>query len=215
MTFSTTSTGSKRSAIEDQSSQPAHDHKKSKRLKASKKPSSNGDQTISHYFTRNNNKTSNMPASSHDSSLLASNSPATLQRKDRSITPPSLSRHKVASEPTQLEKTSTQEQSQLSKHETGVQDDDSAINITHHVGDIFDAPVNALLVHACNCRGSWGKGIAAAFKREYPKAFKIYERHCKQPKKQILGKALLIPPQPGDRHQHYVGTIMKDGRPTG
>ncbi|KAF4279325.1 hypothetical protein CNMCM8689_002370 [Aspergillus fumigatus] len=35
-----------------------------------------------------------------------------------------------------------------------------------------------ILRNACNCQGSWGKGIAKAFKDKYPAAFAIYRSHC-------------------------------------
>ncbi|KAF3891950.1 hypothetical protein GY631_4499 [Trichophyton interdigitale] len=37
-------------------------------------------------------------------------------------------------------------------------------NITEIEGDLFLAPEGAALIHACNCQGSWGKGIALEFK---------------------------------------------------
>ncbi|KAF7172534.1 hypothetical protein CNMCM5623_004726 [Aspergillus felis] len=45
-------------------------------------------------------------------------------------------------------------------------------------GNLFHAPDDAALIHACNCQGSWGKGIAKAFKDKYPAAFAIYRSHC-------------------------------------
>ncbi|KAL2809309.1 hypothetical protein BJX63DRAFT_406008 [Aspergillus granulosus] len=46
-------------------------------------------------------------------------------------------------------------------------------------GDIFQAPEGAALIHACNCKGAWGGGIAHAFKTRYPAAFKVYKSFCK------------------------------------
>ncbi|EAW07198.1 putative phosphatase [Aspergillus clavatus NRRL 1] len=57
--------------------------------------------------------------------------------------------------------------------------------ITETEGDLFDAPDGAALIHACNCQGSWGKGIAQAFKNKYPAAFTIYRAHCQN----LLSKA--------------------------
>ncbi|OKL58438.1 ADP-ribose 1''-phosphate phosphatase [Talaromyces atroroseus] len=84
-------------------------------------------------------------------------------------------------------------------------------------GDLFDAPDGAALIHACNCLGSWGGGIAKSFKNKYPAAFKTYNAHCKrflktrQPYTIVhsttgkprtinvpLGTALIIPPQKED-----------------
>ncbi|KAL4766491.1 uncharacterized protein BDW70DRAFT_126080 [Aspergillus foveolatus] len=45
-------------------------------------------------------------------------------------------------------------------------------------GDLFDAPDGTALIHACNCLGSWGAGIAGAFRKKYPAAYEIYESHC-------------------------------------
>ncbi|EER37976.1 ADP-ribose 1''-phosphate phosphatase [Histoplasma capsulatum H143] len=52
--------------------------------------------------------------------------------------------------------------------------------ITEIQGDLFDAPEGAALIHACNCQGSWGKGIAATFKEKYPAAYRIFRSHCQQ-----------------------------------
>ncbi|KAL5365510.1 hypothetical protein BJX96DRAFT_13876 [Aspergillus floccosus] len=84
-------------------------------------------------------------------------------------------------------------------------------------GDLFSAPDGAGLIHACNCKGSWGGGIAKAFKKKYPAAYKIYLDHCKKyqseseykdvptsestTSRQVKlpeGTALLIPPQDKD-----------------
>lgn len=45
--------------------------------------------------------------------------------------------------------------------------------------NLFDAPAESVLVHACNAKGVWGSGIAAEFHRRYPKAYKEYNRYCK------------------------------------
>ncbi|KIM43267.1 hypothetical protein M413DRAFT_444082 [Hebeloma cylindrosporum] len=55
----------------------------------------------------------------------------------------------------------------------------SKLKLSYITGDLFAAPANSILVHACNTKGSWGAGIALAFKEKYPS-------HC-----------LLIP---GDTH---------------
>lgn len=52
------------------------------------------------------------------------------------------------------------------------------IELTEQKGDLFDAPANAILVHACNCMGSWGAGIALAFKNKYPTAYNQYSTYC-------------------------------------
>jgi ADP-ribose 1''-phosphate phosphatase len=61
-------------------------------------------------------------------------------------------------------------------------------------GDIFNAPPNTLIIHACNCDGSWGAGIAAAFKSKYPKAFEVHKDHCDEYGIELIESAQLIPP---------------------
>ncbi|KAL4788556.1 hypothetical protein BJX76DRAFT_344704 [Aspergillus varians] len=89
-------------------------------------------------------------------------------------------------------------------------------------GDLFDAPDGAALIHACNCFGSWGGGIALAFRKNYPAAFEIYKEHCRKYKipqyldaseantstSQVIRKVrlpeattLIIPPQRSDYEQ--------------
>lgn len=71
----------------------------------------------------------------------------------------------------------------------------SNIHITDETGDLFAAPKNTLIIHACNCQGSWGGGIALAFKKHYARAFSVYAAHCKASNPQeLLGTALLIAP---------------------
>lgn len=88
-----------------------------------------------------------------------------------------------------------------------------AITLTDIVGDIFAALPNSILIHACNCVGNWGAGIAAAFRKKYPAAFKTHVAYCKARKpEQLIGTAQLIPPSPGDKHQHYVGCLFTSKR---
>ncbi|CAK3929808.1 ADP-ribose 1 -phosphate phosphatase [Lecanosticta acicola] len=83
------------------------------------------------------------------------------------------------------------------------------LRLIESIGDIFDAPPNSLIIHACNCEGSWGAGIAAAFKNHYAGAYKVYAAHCKQNGHDLFRKALLIPPQKLDKKkQHFVGCLF-------
>ncbi|RMX94487.1 hypothetical protein D0867_13837 [Hortaea werneckii] len=67
-------------------------------------------------------------------------------------------------------------------------------NIVESKGDIFSAPPNTLLIHACNCEGSWGAGIAKAFKTHYPSAYQTYHAYCtSHTPEELIGTALLIP----------------------
>ncbi|KAK0652078.1 hypothetical protein B0T16DRAFT_405353 [Cercophora newfieldiana] len=87
------------------------------------------------------------------------------------------------------------------------------IRVTEKVGDIFDAPPRSILIHACNAVGSWGGGIALAFRQHYPDAFKIYNGHCKRSVPQhLVGTALLIAPRDGTRREHYVGCLFTSRR---
>ena len=100
------------------------------------------------------------------------------------------------------EKNDTQDTSDLTK-----------LEIREVVGEIFDAPNNAVLIHACNCQGSWGAGIAKAFKEQYPKAYELYQRHCiTSPAGTALeGTAILIPPV-DDGRRHYIGCLFTSGQ---
>ena len=88
------------------------------------------------------------------------------------------------------------------------------LQVEEVTGDLFDAPEGALLVHACNCEGQWGAGIAKAFRSKYSKAYEEYQSYCKDLKKPQdgLGKALLISPlKMADSevsNTHYVGCLF-------
>src|SRR5258707_7044701 len=69
--------------------------------------------------------------------------------------------------------------------------------LTYITGDIFAAPPNTILVHACNTEGSWGAGIALAFRKRYPSQFTVYEDYCELNGRASVGKCLLIP---GETH---------------
>jgi ADP-ribose 1''-phosphate phosphatase len=88
--------------------------------------------------------------------------------------------------------------------------------LTYHTGDIFDAPPQTLLIHACNTQGVWGSGIAKAFKDDYPNAYTIYRDFCT--KEHLLkscpvptGTALLIPPV-DDGTQHWIGCLFTSAK---
>lgn len=73
-------------------------------------------------------------------------------------------------------------------------------------GDLFTHTPSSrsaisIFAHACNCRGSWGGGIATVFYRKFPSAYKIYADYCSthadDPSK-LLGTTLLIPSSSSD-----------------
>lgn len=70
------------------------------------------------------------------------------------------------------------------------------LTLTYQRASLFTSNSATVLCHATNAQGSWGAGIAAAFKKSYPAAFKIYATHCsKWDSSSLLGTTLLIPPQ--------------------
>jgi ADP-ribose 1''-phosphate phosphatase len=88
------------------------------------------------------------------------------------------------------------------------------ITLTRHHADLFAAPPHTLLCHATNAQGTWGAGIAAAFKKHFPLAFKIYAAHCaKWPTSSLLGTTFLIPQEnslsKAEREaQHWIGCLF-------
>ena len=77
------------------------------------------------------------------------------------------------------------------------------------IGDIFKAPTNSVLIHACNCKGSWGAGIAASFKNHYPSAYRKYKAHCDNfDAKSLAGTAYLIRSVDWNGCQHYIGCLF-------
>lgn len=89
----------------------------------------------------------------------------------------------------------------------------NGFTLTEITGDIFSAPDNAIIIHACNCIGSWGAGIAAAFKQRYPRAYEAYSVHCEaNTPDSLIGTALLIPPSEAKGRRHYVGCLFTSKR---
>ncbi|KAF8537624.1 hypothetical protein BDD12DRAFT_714853, partial [Trichophaea hybrida] len=74
--------------------------------------------------------------------------------------------------------------------------------------DLFSAPPNSILIHACNTLGSWNSGVAAAFKARYSSAHRIYVSHCHSATTPLTGTTLLIPPQPADSKQHWIACLF-------
>ncbi|GAM90154.1 hypothetical protein ANO11243_081940 [Dothideomycetidae sp. 11243] len=78
-------------------------------------------------------------------------------------------------------------------------------------GDLFAAPPNTLLVHACNTKGLWGAGIAASFRSRYRTAFKANKHHCAtRPQSKLPGTSLLTPP---DKTKVTIDDEQLRGRP--
>ncbi|KAK3387707.1 hypothetical protein B0H63DRAFT_542061 [Podospora didyma] len=91
----------------------------------------------------------------------------------------------------------------------------STLRIVDQVGDLFDAPEKSGLIHACNCVGSWGAGIAKTFKDLYPEEYLVYHSWCEQSLSQYLvGTALLIAPREkkDKKKKHYIGCLFTSKR---
>lgn len=87
----------------------------------------------------------------------------------------------------------------------------SAAKIIIRKGDLFSSPPpNSIPLHACNCLGSWGGGIALAFKHKYPKAYDTYHQHCldhRDDPRSLLGTCLII--RDADEEKKYdVGCLF-------
>ncbi|KXS95472.1 hypothetical protein AC578_6861 [Pseudocercospora eumusae] len=136
-----------------------------------------------------------------------SNTASKPQRRSKASTDQTKSTTNEASFQLQEKDTTTTQQS---THDPSTQ----TLKLTESTGDIFSAPPNTLIIHACNTEGSWGAGIAAAFKSHYPSAYEIYHDHCHSNGGELRAKAFLIPPQPDDddQHQHFVGCLFTSRR---
>lgn len=81
--------------------------------------------------------------------------------------------------------------------------------IIEKVGAIFEAPDNTIIIHACNCMGSWSAGIADAFKQRYPRAYEVYKEHCENnTPASLIGTSLLIPPVESKGPRHFIGCLF-------
>lgn len=69
----------------------------------------------------------------------------------------------------------------------------SRSKLKYITADLFAAPPGSILVHACNSVGSWGAGIAVAFRTKYPSSFEVYKAHCKaHSTDELIGTCLVI-----------------------
>ncbi|KAK7511006.1 ADP-ribose 1''-phosphate phosphatase [Phyllosticta citriasiana] len=107
--------------------------------------------------------------------------------------------------------------STAAKARDGTNDQKQKLVIKEVTADIWKAPPNSVLIHACNCSGNWGSGIAKAFKDEYPRAHKLHQQFCDRCPDGIAqaGTAQLIPPVDEDPNasdkgnkRHYIGCLF-------
>lgn len=67
-------------------------------------------------------------------------------------------------------------------------------NIKIISGNILsNRPGKRLIIHSCNCAGSWGGGIAYQLATKYPQAETKYEEICEKYGNNLLGKACIVP----------------------
>ncbi|EDO17451.1 hypothetical protein Kpol_1037p48 [Vanderwaltozyma polyspora DSM 70294] len=67
-------------------------------------------------------------------------------------------------------------------------------NISYIKGNILHGGnIPRILIHSCNCNGTWGGGIAYQLAVHYPEAEKIYTDICDDFGSELLGKCVLIP----------------------
>lgn len=76
-------------------------------------------------------------------------------------------------------------------------------NVVTIRGNLFSAPEGSILIHACNCRGKWGKGIAKEFAKRFPRSQEIYFRACQEKGSSLLGTAILI-----DQGKYTIGCLF-------
>lgn len=67
---------------------------------------------------------------------------------------------------------------------------------------LFDAPPGSILMHGCNAQGVWGRGIAAEFKKRFPKSYFQYTDLCNlykrnQPGYGAVGMTLVLEKEHG------------------
>jgi len=67
------------------------------------------------------------------------------------------------------------------------------VEIEYRTGNLLAGiPDTAMIVHACNCRGIWGAGVAAQLEKQYPHAFKAHQEYCHQEDNDDLGRSMAI-----------------------
>ena len=104
-----------------------------------------------------------------------------------------------------------------SKPEKAPEGAHSTLSFTVHKGNLFNnVPPKTLLIHACNTQGSWGAGIARAFRSHYPAAYTVYRNFCTQehdPKTNPIptGTALLIAPVDVGK-EHWIGCLFTSAK---
>lgn len=68
-------------------------------------------------------------------------------------------------------------------------------NVKYLSSNIFslDHTYPRIIIHSCNCNGSWGGGFAYQLAQRYPRAERDYMDICEKYGSKLLGKFVLIP----------------------
>lgn len=67
------------------------------------------------------------------------------------------------------------------------------LSIIYTNDNIFESEPYSVIAHACNCKGSWGAGIARQMRENYPIHYQEYKDFCSNNSEDgILGGSLLI-----------------------
>lgn len=71
----------------------------------------------------------------------------------------------------------------------------NSTNVKYLNGNIFslDRTYPRIIIHSCNCNGSWGGGFAYQLAQRYPRAERDYMDICEKYGTKLLGKFVLIP----------------------
>lgn len=98
-------------------------------------------------------------------------------------------------------------------------DNDNPSQIKEHIGNLFAALDDSVLIHACNTAGSWGGGIAVAFREHYPEAYQLYNKHCTKvhnvkTNPVPTGTCLLIPPVETEPNapKHWIACLFTSAK---
>lgn len=66
-------------------------------------------------------------------------------------------------------------------------------NVITIKGNLFDAPKGSIIIHAVNCMGVWGSGIAKEFAVRFPKSRDLYTKLCLEYGPSLIGTCFLVP----------------------
>jgi hypothetical protein len=84
--------------------------------------------------------------------------------------------------------------------------------ITYEKKSLFDIEGNAILVHATNCCGVMGSGIAKEFHQRFPSAVRLYSENCKRLGKKLVGTAVIYPTNGADKVMGCLFTSIGYGK---